>query len=89
MVASVNIKLYRRKVVGTVKNRPQIFSKLRKEFYAFKIPIFFSRKLIFLENFDNLIYSYLLKLPILVDHKYTRYRSTVSTILFPILINKF
>lgn len=42
----MNIKLCRRKVVGIVRNRPQIFSKLRSDtfvcqFYPFKIPIFF------------------------------------------------
>lgn len=46
VVASMNIKLCRRKVVGIVRNRPQIFSKLRSatfvsQFYPFKIPIFF------------------------------------------------
>lgn len=46
VVASMNIKLCRRKVVGIVRNRPQIFSKLRSDtfvcqFYPFKIPIFF------------------------------------------------
>lgn len=46
VVASMNIKLYRRKVVGIVRNRPQIFSKLRSvtfvcQFYPFKIPILF------------------------------------------------
>lgn len=43
VVASMNIKLCRRKVVGIVRNRPQIFSKLRSfaNFTRLKFLFFF------------------------------------------------
>lgn len=43
VVASMNIKLCRRKVVGIVRNRPQIFSKLRSfaNFIRLKFLFFF------------------------------------------------